>query len=82
MRGKWTEVYTKREDIRKQWEEKTEGHSHGEGWACTCGCNKRVNSRKHCEGPPREMCEDGFVPTSGGSSQLYRDHYREAFGHD
>ena len=76
MRGRWTEVYTKRQDIRKEWYEKTEGHSHGQGWACTCGCNKRVN-RKHSEGAPRDICNDGFVPTTGGTSEIFAEFPRD-----
>jgi hypothetical protein len=74
-RGKWTEIYTRREKDIPGHFEKSEGHDHGQGWACTCGCNKRIPFRKHSEGPPREECDNGFVPTSGGASEQYRQNY-------
>ncbi len=37
MKGKWTEIYTKREKDIKANYEKSEGRDHGQGWACTCG---------------------------------------------
>jgi len=75
MKGKWTEIYTMRKDVNKSYQEHTDGRHHGQGWACTCGCNKRVPGRRHKEGPPREECESGFIPTTGGASAAYRNGY-------
>lgn len=75
MRGKWTEIFTRREkDIRLD-QERSDGFLHGQGWACTCGCNKRVWGRPHSVGPPKEMCDTGYVPTSGSASEAYRCGY-------
>jgi hypothetical protein len=75
LRGKWTEIYTRREKDIPGHVERTHGLDHGQGWACTCGCNKRVAHRLHSEGPPKDECCDGFVPTSGGASEAYRVGY-------
>ncbi len=82
MKGKWTEIFTRREKDIPGHLEKTEGHDHGQGWACTCGCNKRVPHRLHSEGVPKDECKGGYVPTTGGASEMYRNHYRDTFGHD
>ncbi len=75
MKGKWTEIFTHREKDISGHYENSEGRDHGQGWACTCGCNKRVHHRKHSEGPPRDECNDGYVPTSGGASEVYRNNF-------
>jgi hypothetical protein len=75
MKGKWTEIYTRREKDITGHLETSGGRDHGQGWACTCGCNKRVHGRKHSEGPPRNECGDGYIPTSGGASEAYRRGY-------
>jgi hypothetical protein len=75
MKGKWTEIYTRREKDISGHIEASEGSNHGQGWACTCGCNKRIYGRKHSEGPPRDECGDGYIPTSGGASEAYRIGY-------
>lgn len=75
MKGKWTEVFTRREKDIPSHMEVTDGRDHGQGWACTCGCNKRIPGRKHTDGPPRDDCQDGFIPTSGGASAAYRRGY-------
>ena len=75
MRGRWTEIYTRREKDILGHVEASEGRDHGQGWACTCGCNKRVHGRKHSDGPPKYACADGFVPTTGGASEVYRHNY-------
>ena len=74
-KGKWTEIFTRRKDMIHNDMEVSEGRNHGQGWACTCGCNKRVPHRKHGDGPPREVCGDGYVPTTGGASGTYRKGY-------
>ena len=75
MKGKWTEIYTKRtKDIPRDYE-KSHGTDHGEGWACTCGCNRRVPHRRHSEGPPVDLCRDGYIPSTGGASEQYRRNY-------
>ena len=74
-KGKWTEIYTRREKDIPGHLERTEGQDHGQGWACTCGCNKRVPYRKHNEGPPKNECENGYIPTTGGTSEIYRKGY-------
>ena len=75
MKGKWTEIYTRREKDIPGHYERTHGFDHGQGWACTCGCNKRVPHRLHSEGPPRELCNDGYVPTNASRSEAYRIGY-------
>jgi len=75
MKGKWTEIYTRREKDIPDHLEASEGHDHGQGWACTCGCNKRIYGRKHSEGVPREECGDGYIPNTGGASEVYRRNY-------
>ena len=75
MKGKWTEIFTRREKDIPGHFEKSEGRDHGQGWACTCGCNKRVSHRKHSEGPPVEECRDGYVPNTGGASEMYRINF-------
>jgi len=75
MSGKWTEIYTRREKDIPGHLENSDGRDHGQGWACTCGCNKRVTNRKHTEGPPRDECGDGYVPNTGGASEAYREGY-------
>ena len=75
MKGKWTEIFTRRtRDIPNDMEV-SEGNLHGQGWACTCGCGKRVHGRKHNDGAPRDECESGYVPMSGGASEMYRNNY-------
>lgn len=74
-KGKWTEIFTRRHDVIHDEMELSDGKLHGQGWACTCGCNKRVPHRKHSEGPPRELCDNGYVPTTGGTSEAYRNNY-------
>ena len=61
MKGKWTEIFTRREKDIPGHLEKTDGIDHGQGWACTCGCNERLPHRKHSEGAPKDMCVDGYV---------------------
>ena len=80
--GQWTEIFTKKKSNIPGYLEGSEGHVHSQGWACTCGCNKRIPMRKHSEGPPREACEAGFHIATGASTNEYRNHYRETFGHD
>ncbi len=75
MKGKWTEIFTHREKDIPGHMERTDGNDHGQGWACTCGCNKRIHHRKHNEGPPRDECENGFKVISGGASEAYRNNY-------
>jgi len=75
MKGKWTEIHTCREKDIPLRLEASEGHDHGQGWACTCGCNKRVTNRLHSEGPPRDECGDGYIPNTGGASEAYRRGY-------
>jgi len=75
MKGKWTEIYTRREKDIPGHLETSDGNDHGQGWACTCGCNKRVPHRKHSDGPPKDLCKDGTVPTTGGASEQYRNNY-------
>ena len=75
MKGKWTEIFTRREKDIPGHIEASHGSDHGQGWACTCGCNKRVTHRRHSEGPPRDKCGNGYVPTSGGASERYRENY-------
>jgi len=75
VKGKWTEIFTRREKDIPGHLEKSEGHDHGQGWACTCGCNKRIPHRKHSDGPPVNVCRDGYVPTTGGASKMYRQNY-------
>jgi hypothetical protein len=77
MKGKWTEIFTRREKDIQGHLEKSDGHDHGQGWACTCGCNKRVPHRKHNDGPPVDACRDGYVPTTGGVSIAYRENYEQ-----
>ncbi len=77
MKGRWTEIYTRREKDIGSWEEHTDGRVHGEGWACTCGCNKRIPNRRHKEGPPRAECNAGFVPNTGGASEAYLRGYEK-----
>lgn len=77
MRGRWTEIFTRREKDIPDHFEKSEGRDHGQGWACTCGCNKRIHGRKHSEGVPKNECADGFVPTTGGASSAYRAGYEQ-----
>ena len=74
-KGKWTEIYTRREKDIKSDLEHSDGHLHGEGWACTCGCNKRIPNRKHSEGPPKDECDKGYHYTTGGNSEAYRRGY-------
>ncbi len=74
-KGRWTEIFTRREKDIPGHLEKSHGIDHGQGWACTCGCNKRVHHRKHSEGPPADLCHDGFVPSTGGASEQYRNNY-------
>jgi len=74
-KGKWTEIYTRREKDIPGHLERSEGFDKGQGWACTCGCNKRIPNRLHSEGAPRDECNDGYVPTSGGTSENYRIGY-------
>jgi len=81
-KGRWMEIFTRREKDIPGHFEKSEGRDHGQGWACTCGCGKRIHGRKHSAGVPRDECADGFVPTSGGTSGVYRENYRNTFGHD
>jgi len=73
--GKWTEIFTRRQDLIHNDMEVSEGRNHGQGWACTCGCGKRIPHRTHSEGPPKEACSDGYVPTTGGASAAYRNGY-------
>lgn len=81
-KGQWTEIFThKKSNIAGHLEE-SEGHVHSQGWACTCGCNKRITGRKHSEGPPRKACNNGFTITTPASTQSYRDNYERTFGHD
>ena len=75
MKGKWTEIFTRREKDIPIHMEKTHGRDHSQGWACTCGCNKRVPHRKHNEGAPKDICVDGYVPTTGGVSEAYLKGY-------
>ena len=75
MRGKWTEIYTRREKDIPGHVEASEGRDHGQGWACTCGCNKRIHGRMHSAGPPKDQCADGIVPTTGGHNTAYRVGY-------
>ena len=75
MKGKWTEIFTRREKDINGHLEKSDGIDHGEGWACTCGCNKRVPHRRHKDGPPKDKCRDGFIPTTGGANEAYRRNY-------
>lgn len=75
MKGKWTEIYTRREKDIPGHLETSDGNDRGQGWACTCGCNKRVPFRKHSDGPPKEMCHNGVVVTSGEASEAYRENY-------
>ncbi len=75
MRGKWTEIYTRREKDIPGHLEASHGIDHGQGWACTCGCNKRIHGRRHSQGPPRDECNDGYVPNTGGVSEVYRRNY-------
>ena len=75
MKGKWTEIYTRREKDIKGHIEESHGHDHGEGWACTCGCNKRIHGRRHSEGPPRDECNDGYVPSNASRDEVYRTNY-------
>ena len=82
MKGRWTEIFTRREKDIPGHVEASEGRDHGQGWACTCGCNKRIHGRKHRDGPPKADCADGYVPTTGGASGSYRENYKRAFGHD
>jgi hypothetical protein len=70
-KGKWTEIFTRREKDIPGHVEASEGKDHGEGWACTCGCNKRVPGRKHREGAPREQCSEGRSITTGVNSPAY-----------
>ena len=74
-KGKWTEIFTRREKDIPGHVEKSEGRDHGEGWACTCGCNKRVPGRKHREGPPVEECGDGRVVATGLNSRQFVENY-------
>lgn len=80
--GKWMEIYTHKKSHIPGYYEATEGHVHSEGWACTCGCNKRIAGRKHSAGPPRMACNHGFILTTPAATQAYRDNYQETFGHD
>jgi hypothetical protein len=75
MKGKWTEIYTRREKDIPGHFENSEGRDHGQGWACTCGCNKRIHGRKHSEGAPKDVCANGVVPTTGGHNAAYRAGY-------
>jgi len=75
LKGKWTEIYTRREKDISGHLEKTDGIDHGQGWACTCGCNKRVPHRKHSDGQPKDVCVNGYIPTTGGASEMYRENY-------
>jgi hypothetical protein len=74
-RGRWTEIYTRRTKDIPHDMEISEGKNHGQGWACTCGCGKRIWGRKHSDGPPKEECQDGFVPATGGASEAFRNNY-------
>lgn len=74
-KGRWTEIYTRKKDHIPGDLEYSEGRNHGQGWACTCGCNKRIPHRKHSDGPPREACSDGYTPTTGGVSEAYRNNF-------
>ena len=75
MRGKWTEIYTRREKDIGGHLDASDGREHGQGWACTCGCNKRIHGRRHSEGPPREECNDGYVPSNASREETYRTNY-------
>jgi len=77
MSGKWTEIYTRREKDIPGHIERTHGLDHGQGWACTCGCNKRVPHRKHSEGAPRDECGNGLKVTTGSASEAYRKGYEQ-----
>jgi hypothetical protein len=70
-KGKWTEIFTRREKDIPGHVEASHGRDHGEGWACTCGCNKRVPGRKHREGPPTGICGEGRVVSTGANSREY-----------
>jgi len=77
MKGRWTPIFTRREKDIPGHIERTDGYDHGQGWACTCGCNRRVPHRKHTEGAPKDECRDGYVPTTGGVSGAYRRGYEQ-----
>ena len=80
--GQWTEIYTRREKDIPGHYELSEGRDHAQGWACTCGCNKRIPQRKHSDGAPREVCDAGFTIKTPASTQSYRDNYARTFGHE
>ena len=80
-KGRWIEIYTRREKDIPGHFEASEGRDHGQGWACTCGCNKRVPQRKHSDGPPRAACNNGVVITTPAATQSYRENYERTFGH-
>ena len=75
MKGKWTEIFTRREKDIPGHMEASHGHDHGQGWACTCGCNKRIYGRKHSDGPPKEACEEGYQVSTGANSEAYAIGY-------
>lgn len=75
MKGKWTEIFTRREKDIPGHLERTHGQDNGQGWACTCGCNKRVTHRKHSEGPPKEACMNGFIVKTGSANESYLVNY-------